>query len=57
MFNVSKAGAITTAAPSGYIAQPWKLGDATAGTVTPDTYIKVEINGQIYSIPALLGTP
>jgi hypothetical protein len=57
MFNVSKAGAITTAAPSGYTAQPWKLGDATAGTVTPDTYIKVEINGQIYSIPALLGTP
>jgi hypothetical protein len=57
MFNVSKVGAITTAAPSGYTNQPWKLGDATTGTVTPDTYITVEINGQIYSIPALLGTP
>jgi hypothetical protein len=57
MFNVSKAGAITTAAPSGYTAQPWKLGDATAGTLTPDTYITIEINGQVYSIPALLGTP
>lgn len=56
-FNVSKAGAIQTAEPTGYTAKPWKLGDATSGTITPDYYIKVEIDGQIYSIPALLGTP
>jgi hypothetical protein len=57
MFNVSNSGSITTNAPTGYTNAAWKLGDATAGTITPDTYIKVEINGQIYSIPALLGTP
>ena len=50
-------GAVKTAAPTGYSAQPWKLGDATSGTITPNYYIKVEINGQIYSIPALQGTP
>ena len=57
VFTVSKAGAIQTTAPTGYTAKPWKLGDATSGTITPDYYIKVEIDGQIYSIPALLGTP
>jgi len=57
MFSVSKSGAVTTAPPTGYTAKPWKLGDATSGTITPDYYIKVEIDGQIYSIPALLGTP
>lgn len=57
VFTVSKAGAIQTAPPTGYTAKPWKLGDATSGTITPDYYIKVEIDGQIYSIPALLGTP
>lgn len=57
VFTVSKGGAIQTTAPTGYTAKPWKLGDATAGTITPDYYIKVEIDGQIYSIPALLGTP
>jgi hypothetical protein len=56
-FSVSKSGAITTAEPTGYTAQPWKLGDATSGTLSPNYYIKVEINGQIYSIPALQGTP
>lgn len=35
----------------------WKLGDVYSGTITPDSYIKVEINGNIYSIPALTGTP
>ncbi len=57
VFTVSKGGAIQTTAPTGYTAKPWKLGDATSGTITPDYYIKVEIDGQIYSIPALLGTP
>ena len=57
IFSVSKGGAVQTAPPTGYTAKPWKLGDATSGTITPDYYIKVEIDGQIYSIPALLGTP
>ena len=57
VFTVSKGGAIQTTAPTGYTAKPWKLGDATSGTITPDYYIRVEIDGQIYSIPALLGTP
>lgn len=57
MFKVSKGGAITTAPPTGYTAKPWKLGDATSGTITPNYYIKVEIDGQIYSIPALQGVP
>lgn len=57
VFHVSKSGAVQTAPPTGYTAKPWKLGDATSGTITPDYYIKVEIDGQIYSIPALLGTP
>jgi len=57
VFIVSKGGAIQTTEPTGYTAKPWKLGDAMSGTITPDYYIKVEIDGQIYSIPALLGTP
>ena len=57
IFSVSKGGAVQTAPPTGYTAKPWKLGNATSGTITPDYYIKVEIDGQIYSIPALLGTP
>jgi hypothetical protein len=48
---------IKTAAPTGYTAKPWKLGDATSGTITPNYYIKVEIDGQIYAIPALQGLP
>jgi len=50
-------GNIKTAAPTGYTAQPWKLGAYTAGGITPDGYILVEINGNIYTIPALAGTP
>lgn len=57
VFSVSKNGEVQTSAPTGYTAKPWKLGDATVGTITPDYYIKVEIDGQIYSIPALLGVP
>lgn len=57
MFSVSKAGAIQTAEPTGGTAKPWKLGNALSGTISPDHYIKVEIDGQIYSIPALVGTP
>jgi hypothetical protein len=50
-------GSIQTTEPTGYTAKPWKLGDATSGTITPDYYIKVEIDGQIYAIPALQGLP
>lgn len=48
---------IKTGAPSSGSAMPWKLGQANSGSVTTNYYIYVEINGQIYSIPALLGTP
>jgi hypothetical protein len=57
-FSVSKAGAIQTTAPSSGSAQPWKLGSyAAGGTGTATGVIYIEINGQIYSIPALQGTP
>jgi len=57
-FSVSKAGAIQTTAPSSGSAQPWKLGSyAAGGTGTATGVIYIEVNGQIYSIPALLGTP
>ena len=62
-FTIASTGAaefsstIKTAAPTGYTAKPWKLGDATSGTITPNYYIKVEIDGQIYAIPALQGLP
>lgn len=61
--TISNAGAATfnstikTAAPTGYTAQPWKLGDYTASGITPDGYILVEINGNLYTIPALAGLP
>jgi len=54
---VSLNGGVKTSAPSGRTAETWKLGDVTAGTITPDTYITIEINGQVYSIPALQGLP
>jgi hypothetical protein len=57
-FSVSKGGAIQTSAPSSGSAQPWKLGSyAAGGTGTATGVIYIEINGQIYSIPALQGTP
>jgi hypothetical protein len=57
-FSVSKAGAIQTTAPSSGSAQPWKLGSyAAGGTGTATGVIYIEVNGQIYSIPALQGTP
>jgi len=39
-------------------AETWKLGSyAAGGTGTATGVIYIEVNGQIYSIPALLGTP
>ena len=52
---VSANGGIRTQGLDG--GPQWKLGDATTGTVTPDKYITIQINGQVYSIPALLGAP
>jgi len=58
IFVVKKDGSINTGIPTGYTTyNDWKLGEPITGTITPDNYIIVEINGQIYSIPALLGTP
>jgi hypothetical protein len=51
-------GTIQTSSPSSGSAQPWKLGSyAAGGTGTATGVIYIEVNGQIYSIPALLGTP
>jgi hypothetical protein len=58
VFKVSKGGTVQTTEPGGSTIGPqWKLGIPSTGTITPDTYITIEINGQIYSIPALTGTP
>ena len=50
--NATFGGSIKTAAPSGYTAQPWKLGDVTDTSITLNSqYISVEINGVVYNIP------
>ena len=55
---VEMTGTIKTASPSSGSAHPWKLGSyAAGGTGTATGVIYIEVNGQIYSIPALLGTP
>lgn len=48
---------IKTASPTGYAAKPYKLGEVLSGTMTPTSYIVVEIDGNIYSIPCIPGTP
>lgn len=49
---------IQTGTPSSGSAHAWKLGSyAAGGTGTATGVIYIEVNGQIYSIPALLGTP
>ena len=56
--NVELLSSIKTASPSSGSAHPWKLGSyAAGGTGTATGVIYIEVNGQIYSIPALLGTP
>jgi hypothetical protein len=63
VFNVATNGAIFTAqtiqtgAPANGTAQPWKLGNAVSGTVSPSHYLVVEINGQSYTINAFNGFP
>lgn len=53
-FIVSFDGKISTAAPTGGTAGAWKLGTVSAGTITPDKLIEVEIGGTVYQIPALI---
>jgi hypothetical protein len=48
---------IQTGAPTNGTAQPWKLGNAVSGTVSPSHYLVVEINGQSYTINAFNGFP
>jgi hypothetical protein len=48
---------IQTGAPANGTAQPWKLGNAVSGTVSPSHYLVVEINGQSYTINAFNGFP
>ena len=55
---VGFSNTIATGTPSVGSAEPWKLGSyAAGGTGTATGVIYIEVNGQIYSIPALLGTP
>ena len=54
---VQIAQTIQTGAPANGTAQPWKLGNAVSGTVTPSHYLVVEINGQSYTINAFNGFP
>ncbi len=48
--NTLTNGSITTAAPSGGTAKPWKLGSRLSGTVSTSTtnYLEVEIDGTLY---------
>lgn len=43
-------GSIKTAAPSGGAAQPWKLGNYTAGVAVQAGKVRVEINGVAYDL-------
>ena len=60
--TLSSAGAATFKSTiktdaTGWSAGAWKLGTAQSGTPSTNHYITVEIDGQVYSIPALQGTP
>jgi hypothetical protein len=49
--NTLTSGSITTAAPSGGTAKPWKLGNYVSTAVTLDAaYIEVEIDGVAYKL-------
>jgi hypothetical protein len=48
--NFQSAYAISTASPSGGTAQPWKLGNYTAGVVAQAGKVRVEINGTPYDL-------
>jgi hypothetical protein len=47
------SGSLTTGAPTGGTAQPWKLGTvATVSPTSPNRTIEVEVNGTIYYLHA-----
>ncbi len=48
LFTLS--GSVQTAAPSGGTAQPWKLGNYTAGAAAQVGKVRVEINGTPYDL-------
>jgi hypothetical protein len=50
------SSSITTAAPSGGTAQPFKIGSVSAGDPTIVNELEVEINGVLYTIPCSIGT-
>jgi hypothetical protein len=51
--NLTGAGSITTAAPTGGTAAAWKLGTvATVSPTSPNRTIEVDIGGTIYYIHA-----
>jgi hypothetical protein len=50
------SSSITTAAPSGGTAQPFKIGSVSAGGPTIVNKLEVEINGVLYTIPCSIGT-
>jgi hypothetical protein len=50
------SSSITTAAPSGGTAQPFKIGSVSAGGPTIVNELEVEINGVLYTIPCSIGT-
>jgi trimeric autotransporter adhesin len=47
---------ITTGAPSGGTAQPFKIGSVSSGDPTIVNELEVEINGVLYTIPCSIGT-
>ena len=57
MFRVSKGGAITTAAPAGYAAKPYKLGEVLTNAATANRSIAVEIDGTVYFLLASTTAP
>jgi trimeric autotransporter adhesin len=50
------SSSITTAAPSGGTAQPFKIGSVSSGGPTIVNKLEVEINGVLYTIPCSIGT-
>lgn len=48
--NLICTGSLTTAAPSGSTAQPWKFGAYTAGVAVQAGTVRVEINGTPYDL-------
>jgi hypothetical protein len=50
-------GTISTAAPTGYTAKPYKLGEVLTGASTADRSVVVEIDGTVYFLLASTTAP